>query len=134
MRARLRSVFNSSGFRYLITGGLGFLAELVTIWIARDVFRASSIIAVGISFWVGMLASFLMQKLFTFRNTQKTAIALTRQSISFAVLVVINYTFTLGFVALMDPVWSSPELSRAIALLITTVWNYLAYKYIIFRR
>lgn len=133
MRDRLNAVVKSSGFRYLITGGLGFLAELITIWIAKGVFSASSLVAVGISFWVGMLASFIMQKLFTFQNKQRTAVALTRQTLSFAILVFINYGFTLGFVALVDPIWSSPELARAIALIITTAWNYLAYRFIIFR-
>lgn len=120
--------------RYVLTGGVGFLVEIAVILLFVHVLRTSAIIAVAVSFWVGLIASFLMQKLFTFRNAERTAQALTRQTALFAVLVVVNYLFTLLFVALVNPIWDLPTVTRACALLITTAWNYFVYKHVIFRR
>ena len=133
MRLRLRGLLESRIIRYLITGGTGFVAELVVILVLFRGLGVSSVIAVGTSFWVGIIVSFFLQKLFTFRNAQRTPRALTLQGALYAALVLVNYVFTLGFVALMEPVWGAPEVARAIALIITTAWNYLVYRYIIFR-
>lgn len=125
---------NSSLVRYLITGGVGFAVEILIILLFVHVLRTSAVIAVAVSFWVGLVASFLMQKLFTFKNADHTTKALTKQTFLFAVLVAVNYIFTLVFVAIVNPILDMPTITRACALLITTAWNYFVYKHIIFRK
>ena len=133
MKNLLGSVLASSLARYIVTGGFGFLVEIVVIASAVRLFGTSPVVAVAISFWIGIVASFMMQKLFTFRNRQASRRALTWQSVTYAALVGFNYIFTLAFVALVEPRWHSPELARTAALVITTAWNYIVYRYLIFR-
>lgn len=127
------SLLSHSLVRYVFTGGVGFAVEILTIWLFVHLLGTSSVVAVAVSFWIGLIASFLMQKLFTFRNAEHSSRAISRQTLLFAGLVGINYGFTLLFVGLVDPFWNSPTLARACALLITTAWNYVVYKHVIFR-
>lgn len=133
MKPRLQIFIRSSLFRYLLTGGLGLLLELIVIAICVRGWGLSAIVGAGISFWIGIAFSFAMQKVFTFRNLGRSTGALTRQGLGYAVLVAVNFAFTVTFVGIMDPIWHAPELWRTFALVITTAWNYLAYKFIIFR-
>ena len=119
------------GVRYLLIGGSVYLLELLTILIAQRA-GASDVVAVGISFWLGLSVSFVLTKLVTFRDKRVHARVLLPQITAFALLVLFNFGFTILVVKFLS---SSvpPTVSRSLALVITTIWNFYLYKTRIFR-
>lgn len=117
--------------RYILVGGTGFALELVVLFVATRFFGASTLIAITLSFWIGIVASFLLQKMVAFGSRGMQFSTLSFQAVMYALLVVVNYLFSLAIAELFAGVVGI-YLSRAIALLITTVWNFAAYKWVIF--
>ena len=123
---------NKTLARYLFVGGTGVLFELVVIFVMVRVFSSSDSLAVTMSYWLGVLVSFLLQKFFAFKSRDVRAKTVTRQIIFFGLLLVFNYIFTLVFVQLTGEIINI-YLARIIALVITTMWNFYVYKKIIFK-
>lgn len=119
--------------RYIFIGGSSFLIELGVIFFATHLFDTSPLIAVAISFWIGLVVSFVLQKVITFQNKEKKPEKLAYQMTAYGILIVINYTFTLFVVATLENSIGAYE-ARTLALAITTVWNYLIYQKIIFKK
>jgi putative flippase GtrA len=130
LNSRLRKLLDSPGYRYLIIGGSVYLLELVVIFAALAA-GTSSVTAVGLSFWIGLVVSFLLQKLVTFGDKRLHHKVLIPQIIAFSLLVLFNFGFTLLVTA-----WLSPPvpavITRTLALGTTTLWNFYLYKTRIF--
>lgn len=118
--------------RYLIIGGSVYIFELVVIYVAEKL-GAGPVLSVGISFWLGLIVSFLLQKMVTFRDKRLHHRVLIPQLVAFSVLVVWNFGFTLAVTALLSP-FITAFFSRTLALGVTTIWNFYLYKTRIFRR
>jgi putative flippase GtrA len=116
--------------RYVVTGVSIYLFELVVIVVAQRL-GASSVLAVGISFWLGLIVSFILQKTVTFRDTRTHHKILIPQTMAFSILVLFNFGFTILVTKLLSPTVPA-VVSRTIALGITTIWNLYLYKKHIF--
>ena len=57
-------------FRYLLVGGLAYIFEIFSIFILKSI-GLSSVEAVAISFWIGLVAAFILQKYIAFQNFDK---------------------------------------------------------------
>jgi putative flippase GtrA len=117
--------------RYLIIGFGVYAFELTVIAIAQAL-GASSVLAVGLSFWLGLFLSFGLQKFVTFEDKRTTRRIIIPQFGAYAVLVLFNFAFTLVVAYLLQghfPAW----VSRSLALGLTTFWNFYLYKTRIFR-
>lgn len=128
-----RLLHNKTLIRYIVTGVSGVFFELGVIFVAQRVFHASDSLAVSLGFWLGVAFSFLLQKFFAFESREVQPRVLGWQTVSFGVLLLVNYLFTLGVVALLAGVLTV-YVARMLALVITTAWNFLVYKHIIFRQ
>ncbi len=131
MNLRPTHLKDAKVFRYLAMGGTSYATELAFIFTLIFV-GASELLSVAISFWVGLIVSFVLQKIFAFSNKDSHRTALLRQSVVYLLLVAVNYSFTLWFV------WVSTDLiglllARSVALALTTVWNFFIYRNIIFK-
>lgn len=124
---------NKTLVRYILVGGTGVLFELAVIFVAVKVFSASDAAAVTASYWLGVAFSFLLQKFFAFENKDVRVKSVGYQTVSFGVLLAVNYIFTLVFVH-FTAAFLGVYLARMVALVITTGWNFFAYKFIIFRK
>lgn len=132
MISRLMGLLRSSRpFRYVLVGGAGYLFEMLVLFVMSVVLHSNDAIAVTASFWLGLVFSFFLQKVLAFGNREANAEVLGLQAGFYALLVLFNYGFTLGFAALTAPV-IGVFLSRTAALVITTAWNYFLYRGIIF--
>lgn len=123
-------LFEKHVVRYVLAGILSYAVELVCLLILYKILGLSAELSTAIAFWIGLAASFASQKFFAFRDYQKNVKAISRQLGSFAVLVGLNYVFTLAVVALFPS--SLVIFSRTLALILVTIWNYTVYKKIIF--
>jgi putative flippase GtrA len=131
MKSVIHSVFQRLGYRYIIIGVSVYLLELIIIVTAQKL-GASGVLAVGISFWVGLIVSFVLQKIVTFKNREIRHQVLVPQIVAFSVLVLFNFGFTLLVVKLLCPPLPA-VVGRTIALVFTTIWNFYLYKRHIFR-
>ena len=118
-------------FRYLAAGGTSYALELAVLFVLTGL-GMSSIWAVALAFWVGFFVAFVLQKTFAFQGAEtgkkKTAVQLAL----YGLLVAFNYGFTIAFVGIFDE--HSLFITRTIALVITTFWNFFLYKFVVFRK
>ena len=127
----IRQVKTSTLLRYIIVGGTSYAIELSVLLLLVHVLHFNTTLAVSIGFWLGLVISFLLQKFLAFKNTDTRARRLTIQTVYYALLVLFNYGFTLLFVHLLEP-FIDLSIARTLALIITTAWNYIIYKKVIF--
>ncbi|MGD0284364.1 MAG: GtrA family protein [Candidatus Saccharimonadales bacterium] len=131
MRNKFHSLFERIGQRYIIIGVSVYLFEVLTIVVAQKL-GASAVIAVGLSFWLGLILSFILQKIVTFHDRELHHRILIPQILVFSILVLFNFGFTLLVTKLLSPPVPA-VIARTIALAITTIWNFYIYKRHIFR-
>jgi putative flippase GtrA len=118
--------------RYLTIGGSVYLFELIVIFVAQAK-GASSVVAVGISFWLGLVVSFALQKLVTFSDKRLHHKVLIPQVIAFSLLVLFNFGFTIIVTDLLKS-HLPPAVTRTLALGVTTIWNFYLYRTRIFKQ
>jgi putative flippase GtrA len=131
MRTIVKALLKRPGFRYLIVGAVVYVFELIVIIIAQHQ-GAGPVFAVGLSYVLGTLVSFLLQKLVTFGDKRMHHKILIPQAVAVALLVIFNFGFTLFVTKLLAAVLPA-IVSRTLALLITTIWNFYLYKTRIFK-
>lgn len=131
MLEKFKKFLDSPKGRYLLVGGSVYALELVIIVIAQRS-GASSVVAVAISFWVGLVISFVLQKFVTFQDKQIHHKILIPQIVAVSLLVLWNFGFTILVTKLITFV--PAVVARTIALLITTIWNFYLYRTKIFNR
>lgn len=115
-------------YRYITAGLLSLLFEITLLLVLSKIIGLKPILAVSISFWLTLLVSFGLQKLFAFQDYQKTIKSLSKQLGGFSALVGFNYFFTLAVVAMFPDSWLI--FSRLLSLSFITIWNYFIYKYL----
>jgi putative flippase GtrA len=128
---RIKQLLSRPGYRYLLIGGSVYALELVIIVVAQWL-GASAVWAVAISFCLGTLVSFFLQKLVTFRDKRMHHRILIPQLVATALLVLWN----LGFSVLVTKLLQShlpAVVTRTLALGVTTIWNFYLYKTRIFK-
>lgn len=128
---KLRTLLQKPGVRYLIIGGSVYAFELAVIVVAQA-WGASAVWAVAISFCLGTLVSFFLQKLIAFSDKRMHHKILIPQLVATALLIAWN----LGFSVLVTKLFehhAPAVITRTIALLITTIWNFYLYKTRIFK-
>lgn len=131
LRNQILQLKNRPIVRYVVVGGISYLLELASIYIFVMI-GISAVGAIAISFWIGLIVSFLLQKLVAFSDKRRSPRAIASQSLAYGILVLANYVFTIG-VVYIGTALVGVYIARTIALVITTAWNYIIYSKIIFR-
>lgn len=111
-------------------GGLSFFIELIAL-LSLNATGMHRTLAVAISFWIGFVVALLLQKLFAFRDYRRKPKVILKQTAIFSLLVGFNYLFTIGIVSLFPEEYLL--ISRTIAIVLVTFWNYFLYKNIVFK-
>jgi putative flippase GtrA len=117
--------------RYLVVGGIAYTIE-VAIILGAQYLGAGPVLAVSISYIVGTLISFALQKVFTFRDTRRHHRTVIPQLLATTALVILNFGFTVLIASVLAH--TVPAIvSRTVALGICTIWNFYLYKTRIFK-
>jgi putative flippase GtrA len=123
----IRTLAQHQIIRYLFVGGFSYVIEIAVLYSANHILQLSAAVSVTISFWVGFIVAYILQKIVAFQNKEKSRKAVTKQLIGYGLLVLWNYGFTLIVVELFHTSVSVIVL-RTIVIAITTIWNYVLYK------
>ena len=132
MIIKFKRLMSRPGYRYLVIGGSVYLLELIVIVVAQKMGQ-SPVIAIGLSFWIGLCISFLLQKMVTFGDRRLNHRVLLPQILAFSLLVVFNFSFTVLAAKLLAHTLPA-IIIRTGALGITTIWNFYLYRTRIFKR
>jgi putative flippase GtrA len=117
-------------FRYLFVGGTSYVFELSSLLLIFH-FSESRTLAAAISFWVGFLLAFALQKIVAFKDYRAEGKVVARQTTLYVLLNGWNYLFTVGFVSLFPDDYLI--VSRTVALVMMSAWNFVIYKKYIFK-
>ncbi len=117
--------------KYVLVGSAVYVLELAII-LGAQWLGAGPVLAVAISFWLGLLASFGLQKVMTFGDKRLHHRVLLPQFIAYSVLVVCNFSFTVLVTKLLSAMLPVVVI-RTLALGVTTLWNFYIYKTRIFK-
>jgi putative flippase GtrA len=128
---RVRSLFDRPTGRYLVIGISVYIFELAVIMVALAC-GVDAVIAVGLSFWLGLIVSFILQKFVTFRDKRTHHRILLPQIIAVSLLVLFNFGFTILLTELLVDMLPAVVI-RTMALGITIIWNFYLYKTRIFK-
>ncbi len=131
MFSRLRKV-NPTIRRYVVVGVLVYFFEIAVLILAQQL-GASALVAVTFSFWLGLVVSFLLQKLVTFKDKRLHRKIVLVQFLAACALVLWNFLFTLLVTKILESVIPA-ALTRTLALGVTTIWNFYLYKTRIFKQ
>lgn len=131
MKQKLLNSLSPAMQRYLVVGVSVYALELIVIVIAQQL-GASSVVAVGVAFWVGLVISFTLQKFVTFGDKRTHHKVVIPQLLATTALVLFNFGFTLVVTKLLADVVPA-VISRTLALGVTTIWNFYLYKTRIFK-
>lgn len=129
---RLFQALKPATKRYVTIGVIVYGFELVVIVVAQH-YKASSVVAVGLSFWLGLILSFFLQKFITFQDRRMQKRIVVPQFLALLALVLFNFGFTLLLSKLLKN-YAPAVFIRTVALGITTIWNFYLYKTRIFRK
>lgn len=128
----IKTIFKKPIIRYLVAGGSSYAIELLAIY-GLITAGTSKVAAVAVAFWIGFAVSFILQKLYAFEDRRSSKKRAATQIIMYALLVAVNYSFTLATAYALSPILGIFA-ARTIALIITTAWNFVVYKKIIFSK
>jgi putative flippase GtrA len=115
--------------RYVAVGLTAYAAEMTALYAMKHIGRHGDVQAVAVSFWVGLIVAFVLQKMLVFQNYDRSVRSLSRQAVLYGLLVAWNYGFTLMVVHGLSR-HISVFLLRTGVIGIVMGWNFLLYHYI----
>ncbi len=124
-------IHNTRFKRYVLVGGSVYVLEIALITIGQAL-GMSPVLAVAVSFWIGLLVSFGLQKLVTFGDRRLHHHILLPQFLAFAALVLFNFGFTLLLTAWLAGILPV-IIIRTVAIGLCTIWNFYLYRTRIFK-
>lgn len=128
-RLTVSSVTGHSAFRYLIVGGASFLIDLGLLALLYAALGWPLWIATATAFLTSFVFNYAMQRSFSFRSTEKHLSTLVK----YLALLAFNTVATIAIVWLVDLSGLGWGVGKIVATIITTGWNYFAFKYWVFR-
>lgn len=124
----LRRLWASAAVRYLLVGGFCFLVDVGLLWLAHDVIGVPLPVATPVAFLASFAVTYTLQRVIAFGSEARVAPSVAR----YTLLVIFN---TLATTAI---VWAAPAVGwpwiagKIVAVAVTTVWNYFAYRHWVF--
>jgi len=117
--------------RYFISGAIGALSNLGTIYVLTDVLGLFYILSAASSFFVGFLVAFLLQKYWTFADFNNNKFTL--QAMAFFIISVINLAINLSILFIfVEYIGLWYFYSQIIALAAVSIFSFLMNRHITF--
>lgn len=124
----LKRLLSHSGVRYLIAGGLSFLVDFGLLALLHNVLLWPVWLASGVSFLLSFAFTYTIQRVFSFGSRAPHGRAVLR----YTLLVAFNTLATILIVSLVNASVVGWAGGKVVATVVTTVWNYFAYRYWVF--
>jgi putative flippase GtrA len=123
---------NLSFLKYVITGGLAFVSEYSSFLLLFKVLQLHLYLAASVSFIVGLIISFVLNRMWSFRSEEFTRSQ--RQQVGlYLSLAAINLGLTNLFIFAAVNLGILEEIAKVIAMALVVAWNFLIFKFVIFK-
>jgi putative flippase GtrA len=119
---------NPQLIKYLIIGVITVSIDLGLLALLHHVFGVNVFVSATISFWTSLVFNFSANKFWTFGITENTV----QHTGAYLTLIGINYLVGIGMIAASSTLGVSYLAAKLLAVMLTTCWNFLLYKHIIF--
>jgi putative flippase GtrA len=123
---------SQSFIKFLIVGSCAFAVEYGSFYGFYTGLNWRLYIANSISFCLGLLTSFILNRIWTFTHSLPYDKKGTHQLSYYVVLAVINFLLTNLIVEVLARLSVNPLIAKPIAMIVTSLWNYTLFKFFIF--
>ncbi|TAK89115.1 GtrA family protein [Patescibacteria group bacterium] len=117
-----------SFIRYVVAGALTVGVDVGLLYILVSFFQVEVYIAATVSFVTSLVVNFTLNKLWSFGARSNTP----QQVIVYSLVILLNYLVGLAMIALAKDLHLGYMVGKVSALIITTLWNFFLYKYVVF--
>lgn len=125
---QLNHAWSSSVVRYLTAGVLSFAFDAGLLWLLHEVFAIPVAVATPVAFLASFAVTYSLQRTVAFRSDDAVAPSVLR----YTALVVINTIATTVIVWAVDSIGLPWLTGKVLAVAVTTIGNYFAYRYWVF--
>ena len=127
----MKNNFLAQTIKYGIVGIINTLLTLAVIWLMRNVFHTSLVVANATGYVLGFINSFLLNRSWTFKSFHNWK----KQFIKFLLVFGICYLIQLGAVLLLEKYTCLKETYNIlIGMVVYTALNFLFNKYFTFKK
>jgi len=126
-KSLVNRIYKNSVLRYLAVGGTSFIVDFGLLYFFHEVLGVRLWISTGVAFLASFLFNFTFQKIFAFSSKSHSGWSLVK----YLALVAFNTLATVAIVSLLYT-FIGWELAKVLATVLTTIWNYLAYRFIVY--
>lgn len=127
-RRGLSGLLKHSAVRYVLAGGVAFLVDFGLLVLFKQLFMWPTWLAAGAAFIMSFAFTYTIQRYFSFGSDSPHGVALLK----YTTLVIVNTVATGAIVAFLDHFGAGWMIGKVVATVVTTVWNYFAYRYWVF--
>jgi putative flippase GtrA len=119
---------------YGLSGVTALIIDYGVFLILYYIFKVDVAFATVLGLSVGFIASFMLNKLWTFRDRRSTKKVQTlSQIVLYGLLFILNNAFTIFLIRTLLVVGISAAVGKIISTILITLWNYALYKKLIFK-
>lgn len=120
--------------RYIFVGGAAFITEYGSFFILYVLGHVWLTLANTLSYCFAFAVSFLLNRHWTFKNkNQSFSRRVSHQLIYYFGFSLFNLFLTVLLVIYFKRIGVDPRLGKLIAMVLTSLWNFIVFKKIIFR-
>lgn len=117
--------------RYAVSGGVAFVADFLLLYVLTDCAHVHYLLSAILSFCVGLLITYLLSVYWIFDKRRFDS--RVPEIIIFVLIGLVGLLITALFMWLFtDQLQIHYLLSKVLTTLVSTVWNFLAKKFILF--
>jgi putative flippase GtrA len=129
-RNLVQRLWSHSAVRYLVVGGVAFVADFAILWLLHEVAGLNVAIAAPIGFLASFVVTYTLQRTIAFTSDARVVPSVAR----YTALVIANTIATGAIVWAIDTGGGGWVVGKVVAVAATTLWNYFAYRYWVFAK
>lgn len=115
--------------RYLVAGGTSFLFNVALLNLFRGGFHWPIELSAALAFWGTFGFSYTMQRRVVFRSGARVAPSM----VGYGLLALVNSVAVTAIVTVLNRAGLGLASCQFVATGVVTCWNFVAYKYLLFR-
>ncbi len=132
MIRKAKQLVTKSLVKYLVVGVSAFVVEYLTFLVLYKAVLMPVIVSNGLSFLTGLLTSFSLNRIWTF-NAKQHQHTKSRQLQMYVLLAAVNLLLTILLVQVFIAIGIAPGISKLVAMVATSCWNFVLFKLAIFK-
>lgn len=116
--------------KYICIGAISVAADIIFLYFFTEFFGLWYVLSAGLSFFIGLIIVFILNKFWSFQKYAFTKNQLKK----FIILMAINYISNMLIILFLTEYLTIAYLaSKLIIIAMQTIWNFLLYKFWVFK-